>query len=64
MMRIIPKPGAPIRDPATLQRIPEEGFTVERVSAYWKRRAAEGGVTVTTEPKPATAAPSPVTEQE
>lgn len=64
MMRITPKPGAPIRDPVTLQLIPAEGITVERVSAHWKRRAAEGGVTITVETAPAPVPSSRVAEQE
>lgn len=49
MYRITPKPGAPIRDPVTLKLIPPEGFVAERVTAYWRRRADEGGVKVTNE---------------
>jgi hypothetical protein len=55
IQRITPKPGAPIRDPVTLERLPAEGILVDRISAHWMRRAAEGGVTITDEPS----APAP-----
>jgi len=38
--------GVLIRDPETRQRLPAEGIVVDRVNAYWRRRAAEGGVTI------------------
>lgn len=50
MYRITPKPGVPIRDPVTLNLIPPAGFVAERVTAYWRRRASEGGVEVREEP--------------
>lgn len=63
MKRIIPKigrvrdrqtgqlvPGVVIRHPQTLQRLPAAGILVDRVDAYWRRRAREGGVRIVDEP--------------
>jgi hypothetical protein len=72
MKRIIPKiervrdpqtgqlvPGVVARDPRTRQRLPAEGIVVDRVDAFWRRRASEGGVTIVDEPAPDQAAPAP-----
>lgn len=72
MKRIIPKiervrdpqtgqlvPGVVARDPRTRQRLPAEGIVVDRVDAFWRRRASEGGVTIVDEPAPGTPAPAP-----
>lgn len=58
MFRITPKPGAPIRDPVTLEKLPTAGILVERVTVHWRRRQLEGGVTITDESTPK-ASPAP-----
>lgn len=61
MIRIIPKPGAPIRHPVTRELLPAAGILVDRLDAHWLRRKREGGVEVVTEPAPETT-PSETTE--
>lgn len=48
-------PGVTARNPQTGQRLPAEGIVVDRVDAYWRRRAAEGGVRIEDEPEPVAA---------
>ncbi len=50
MIRIVPKPGAPIRHPVTRELLPAAGILVDRIDAHWRRREREGGVTITSEP--------------
>lgn len=42
---LIPKPGLVVRDPETLQVLPEEGDTVV-LTSYWRRRISDGDVTI------------------
>jgi hypothetical protein len=53
-----PVPGRLVRDPRTMQPLPEEGLYVERTT-FWRRRLAEGDVeqadpaaATPTQPKP------------
>jgi hypothetical protein len=52
-------PGAIARDPRTHDRLPVEGIVVDYVDAFWRRREAEGGVTIVDGPAPDQAAPAP-----
>jgi hypothetical protein len=46
-----PVPGVKVRDPITLQFLPEEGKEVP-LSTYWTRRLAEGSVVVVSTDNP------------
>lgn len=57
-IHVVPKDGLTVIDPLTGRRLPPEGKTVSP-SLYWRRRAANGEVTVSP-PNPAPpAAPAP-----
>ncbi|MBF0168795.1 MAG: DUF2635 domain-containing protein [Alphaproteobacteria bacterium] len=44
-MTIYPVPGRLVRNPATLQPLPEEGLSVE-FTPYWRRRESAGDITL------------------
>jgi hypothetical protein len=59
--KIIVKPadGKKVKDPATMQFIPDEGKTVDNIS-YWHRRAKDGDVVISLPKKTA----KPVSDKE
>lgn len=53
MIRIIPRPGAVVRDPDQKDAppLPPEGKLVSSLSPYWRRRLREGGISILSEQK-------------
>jgi hypothetical protein len=49
-MHVVPVPGRTVRDPTTMQILPEEGWTVSRFDTFWHRRIADGDVTIEDDP--------------
>jgi hypothetical protein len=43
-MRVIPAPGLQVRDPATLQRVPDEGIDIDPTDLIWARLLADKDV--------------------
>ena len=48
LIRIIPRPGAVVRDPDQKGApiMPPEGKLVPTLSPYWRRRLREGGISI------------------
>ena len=46
MLKVIPKPGAHVRDPETKKLLGPEGIKIELMNTYWHRRVKDGTVTV------------------
>lgn len=55
---IKPRAGVQVRDPVTLQHVPETGIEVEDTDTYWARRLADGDMVPVVPEKPAAAAPA------
>ena len=51
LIRIIPRPGAVVRDPDQKGApiMPPEGKLVPTLSPYWRRRLREGGISILNE---------------
>lgn len=50
-MKIVPKAGLKIRDPHTLQVLPEDGKEVPDHDLFWHRLINDGDVTVVSTPE-------------
>lgn len=59
-MKIWPAPGRRVRDPATGQLLTARGLIMPALSAFWRRRLADGDV-VDAQPAPPTKPPKPAT---
>lgn len=57
-MIVKPRPGVRVRDPRTLQHIPETGIEVSDTDTFWARRLADGDVVLVAPEKPTAAAPA------
>lgn len=57
-MIIKPAPGVKVRDPLSLQHIPETGIEVSDTDTYWARRLRSGDVVIASKPAPKPAAPA------
>lgn len=52
-MRVKPAPGLKVRDPATMQLVPEDGIEVPETDLYWHRRLRDGDVIAVPNPETA-----------
>jgi hypothetical protein len=52
-MKVKPAPGCAVRDPVSMQMLPEDGREVPDDDLYWVRRVRDGDVIVVTD-EPAT----------
>ena len=51
-MKVIPAPGRAVRDPRSMQLLPEDGREVPDRDPFWHRRLRDGDVTVAQPPPP------------
>lgn len=57
IVHVTPAPGLIVRDPNTMQPLPEAGLDLEK-STHWIRRAKQGDVTIAEIPAAAAAKPA------
>lgn len=61
-MFVKPAPGLKVRDPQSMQHIPEAGLEVADTDPFWARRLRDGDVVVVNPIQAAKAAPSKAKE--